>query len=108
MKRALFWCALTLAFGIGSGSAAAGTIRGQVRVPPTGDGASRAPNPYPGRASAMERRAVPARGAVTDAVIYVEAIPPAVDSTLSGPRETPTMEQKDQAFGPRVLAVPVG
>lgn len=97
-----------LALGLVSGSAAAGTIRGQVRVPAVGNDGLSAPNPYPGRASSMGKRPVSVRGSVLDAVIYIEALPPAVDSTLTEASGTPAMEQKDQAFGPRVLAVPVG
>lgn len=101
-------CFLLLALGLASGSAAAGTIRGQVRVPSVGNDGVSAPNPYPGRASSMANRAAAVRGSVADAVVYVEAIAPSVDSTLSDARGTPAMEQKDQCFLPRVLAVPVG
>ena len=106
--RARICCLLLLALGVAFGRAAAGTIRGQVRVPPTGNDGLSAPNPYPGRASSMGKRPVAVRGSVLDAVVYVEAIAPSVDSTLTGAGGTPAMEQKDQAFGPRVLAVPVG
>jgi plastocyanin len=108
MRRARICGVVLLALGLAFGSAAAGTIRGQVRVPPLGNDGLGAPNPYPGRASSMGKRAVSVRGSVLDAVIYVEAIPPSVDSTLTDATGTPAMEQKDQAFGPRVLAVPVG
>jgi len=101
-------CFLLLALGLASGSAVAGTIRGQVRVPSAGNEGSSAPNPYPGRASSIGKRPVAVRGSVVDAVVYVEAIAPSVDSTLSRAGGTPAMEQKDQAFGPRVLAVAVG
>jgi len=108
MPKARFCCFLFLALGIASGSAAAGTIRGQVRVPPSGNGGLGAPNPYPGRASSMSSHVVTVRGSVLDAVVYVESIAPSIDSTISGAGDAPAMEQKDQAFGPRVLAVPVG
>ena len=97
-----------LALGVAFGSATAGTIRGQVRVPPSDNSGLGAPNAYPGRASSLGKRPVAVRGSVLDAVVYVDAIAPSVDSTLAGAAGTPAMEQKDQAFGPRVLAVPVG
>jgi len=108
MKRASFCCFFLLALCLACGSAAAGTIRGQVRVPSGGGDGLSAPNPYPGRASSMGKRPVSVRGSVIDAVVYVEAIAPSVDSTISEAGGAPAMEQKDQAFGPRVLAVPVG
>ena len=101
-------CLLLLALAAASGTATAGTIRGQVRVPPVDGSGLAAPNAYPGRASSLGKRPVAVRGAVLDAVVYVEAIAPSVDSTLAGAGGAPSMEQKDQAFGPRVLAVPVG
>ena len=108
MVNARISCLLLFALGVASGSATAGTIRGQVRVPPTENSGLSAPNPYPGRASSLGKRPVAVRGSVLDAVVYVEAIEPSVDSTLANAGGTPSMEQKDQAFGPRVLAVSVG
>jgi plastocyanin len=108
MKRAQFCGFILLALGLALGSASAGTIRGQLRVPPTGNDGLAAPNPYPGRASSMSKRPVQVRGSVLDAVVYVESIAPSVDSTIASEGGAPAMEQKDQAFGPRVLAVPVG
>ncbi|HEY6222089.1 MAG TPA: hypothetical protein VIX13_06085, partial [Candidatus Eisenbacteria bacterium] len=61
---------LLLALGAASGSAVAGTIRGQVRVPPSDNNGLSAPNPYPGRASSMSKRPVSVRGSVLDAVVY--------------------------------------
>lgn len=108
MKRAWLPAFVSLAVALAFGSAAAGTIRGQVRVPSVSNDGLSAPNPYPGRASSMGKRPVAVRGSVLDAVVYVESITPSVDSTLSAEHGTPAMEQKDQAFGPRVIAVPVG
>jgi plastocyanin len=56
----------------------------------------------------MGNRPAAVHGSVADAVVYVEAIASSVDSTLSNARGTPAMEQKDQCFRPRVLAVSVG
>ncbi|HKW50615.1 MAG TPA: carboxypeptidase regulatory-like domain-containing protein, partial [Candidatus Eisenbacteria bacterium] len=108
MQKAPMCSFLLLALGVASGTAAAGTIRGQVRVPPIDNTGLSAPNPYPGRASSLGKRPVAVRGSVLDAVVYVESIASSVDSTITDARGTPAMEQKDQAFGPRVLAVPVG
>jgi plastocyanin len=43
-----------------------------------------------------------------DAVIYVESLSAQVDSTLPKTAGSPTMEQRDQAFVPRVVAVAPG
>ncbi len=87
--------------------AVAGSIHGVVHVPPESE-SGRKPNPYPGRASSLQQREIAARGSVTDAVIYVESVPARVDSTLPHPGGTPAMEQRDQAFIPRVVAVAQG
>lgn len=112
MKAGLV-CLIALALGAASAlllSAASAfaegrTIHGVVRVPPESSGGGRSPNPYPGRASSIQQRQIAERGSVTDAVVYVEKLPAAVDSSLSASREVPSMEQRDQAFIPRVLAV---
>lgn len=83
------------------------SIHGVVRVPPESE-SGRKPNPYPGRASSLQPREIAARGSVTDAVIYIEALPAWVDSTLPRAAGAPTMEQRDQSFIPRVVAVPQG
>ena len=108
MARIRRCCALLLALGLVSGSAGAGTIRGNVRVPSVSNEASSAPNSYPGQASCMGIHACLSRGSVLHTVVYIEAIAPSVDSTLSTAHVTPAMEQKDQNFVPRVVAVPVG
>jgi len=93
--------------GAGPGVAAAASIHGVVHVPPESE-SGRKPNPYPGRASSLQPREIAARGSVTDAVIYVESVPARVDSTLPKASATPAMEQRDQAFLPRVVAVAQG
>ncbi len=85
-----------------------GAIHGVVRVPPESSGGGRTPNPYPGRASSLQQREIAARGSIADAVVYVEALPAGVDSTLPHARETPAMEQRNQAFLPRVVVVSAG
>ena len=54
---------------------------------------------------------MPARGQVTDAVVYVEQVPAGVDSALAlaasaAPR--PQLAQKNQSFVPRVVPIAVG
>jgi plastocyanin len=86
----------------------AGVIRGTVRVPSLGQGGAPAPDPYAGRASAMPMaRSVP-HGSVTDAVVFVESVSPAVDSALAASAPRPRLAQKDQSFVPRVLPIAVG
>jgi plastocyanin len=104
MKAGLV-CFIALALGAASAVAQGRTIHGVVRVPPESSGGNRSPNPYPGRASSLQQRQLAERGSVTDAVIYVEAVPAPVDSSLPASRALTSMEQLDQAFLPRVLAV---
>lgn len=99
---------MALALSAASAFAQGRTIHGVVRVPPESSEESRTPNPYPGRASSLQQRELAQRGSVTDAVVYVEALPRTVDSTLVAPSRVASMEQRDQAFQPRVLAVVAG
>jgi len=83
----------------------AGELRGRVTVPP-------APavdvhfKPYAGRASSLPAPERPARGLVTDAVIYVES--PMSGASAPTPADHPRLAQRGQAFEPRVVVVPVG
>ena len=85
--------------------AAAGTIHGSVKVPPppAPDATYR---PYAGRASSLPAPARSPRGLVTDAVIYVEAVPAGAAPPSHGP--TPQLAQRDQSFEPRVVVVAAG
>lgn len=86
----------------------AGVIRGTVKLPATAN-AARARQAYPGRAGSMLRDSGPDRGRVSDAIVAVERIPAAVESSLAAlPRSVPRLAQKNQTFAPRVLAVAVG
>lgn len=98
---------IALLWSVSPAIAVAGSIHGVVHVPPESE-SGRKPNPYPGRASSLQQREIAARGSVTDAVIYIESVPARVDSTLPHPAGTPAMEQRDQAFVPRVVAVAQG
>jgi len=100
---------LLLATMLGNpGPARAGVIRGEVRVPPVPSAPQRERNHYAGRASALARPHVHPRGAVRDAVVYVDSLPAEVDVRLPAPAGEPLLVQKEQAFQPRVIAVPAG
>lgn len=86
--------------------AAAGEIRGTLRLPDTGMDVTTSPNPYPGTARAMAMPHHTQRGLASDAVIWVEEIPAGADPPARSP--APRLAQKDQAFAPRVLPVAVG
>jgi plastocyanin len=88
-------------------TAGAGVIRGTLYVPAAQAVAAK-PNPYPGRASSLPGSHSGLRGAVTDAVLYVEAVPAEAESALVHDAQPVRLAQKNQAFVPRVLAVAVG
>lgn len=90
------------------GVAAAGVVRGTLKVPPPHTDPP-AMNAYPGQAHSMPMCPPLTRGLVTDAVIYVETVPARVDSTLAALASgTPKLAQKDQTFVPRVVAIAAG
>lgn len=64
-------------------------------------------NAYPGQAGSMASHRMAPRGAVSDAVLWMDRIPAAVDSAIAA-RPHPKLAQKDQCFVPRVVSVPVG
>jgi plastocyanin len=80
-----------------------GTVRlpGAVRDDPTF-------HAYAGQASSMAEHMRAERGALTDAVLYVESVPASVDSGLPSSALHPRLAQKDQSFQPRVVVIPVG
>jgi len=84
---------------------AAGSIRGSVRVPPAPPPETRF-RPYAGRASSLPSPARTPRGLVTDAVLYLEALP--AGATPPAHASTPRLAQRDQAFEPRVVVVAAG
>lgn len=92
---------------VAPGASAAGVIRGVVHLPAAPGTAVRY-QPYAGRASSLADAARTVRGRVTDAVISVEWLPPAADSAIAAPASRPRLSQSQQAFVPRVLAVPAG
>ena len=106
---ALFALVLALSLALAL-PAHAGTIRGVVEFP---DGAARnahgaKPNPYPGQANSLPGAgAAKDDGGVAETIVYVEKLPPGT-FVPPPPTERPELEQRNQAFGPRVLAVQVG
>lgn len=90
-------------------SAAAGVIRGVVRIPTAAKATIVTASAYPGRAGSMAQAPPTVRGEPDDAVVFIERLPVAAESTLSRSSTLiPQMAQKNQAFVPRVLAVPAG
>lgn len=86
----------------------AAVLRGTLAVPPPPP-AHHHMNAYPGRANSMASHSMPVRGAVHDAVLWIESIPAATDSALAHtPRPRPKLAQVEQRFMPRVVSVAVG
>lgn len=109
MFRRAYPAALLLALLAPALPAAAGTIRGELRVPVPGGTQARTMNAYPGRANSLPGSHGPMRGLVTDAVLYVVKIPARAESSLArAARLQPQLAQKDEAFVPRVTPVAVG
>jgi plastocyanin len=93
----------------GSGHAAAGVIRGTLRVGSHVGAPEASMNAYPGSAGSMPGMHHSARGLASDAIVYVDHVPAAAESTLARAKEPmPRLAQKDQAFVPRVLGIAVG
>ena len=87
----------------------AGAIRGTLHVPAAHGQAKEGANAYPGHANSLPGMHMVEHGLVTDAVIYIERIPTAVESTLAAKAPPPPkLAQKDQMFSPRVVAIAVG
>jgi plastocyanin len=88
--------------------AGAAVLRGTLSVP-AAPPAAHAMNAYPGHAGAMASHRMAPRGAVNDAVLWIERIPAAAESALAlAPLPRPKLAQKDQCFMPRVVSVAVG
>lgn len=100
--------ALIVLAALAAAPATAGVIRGVIRVPASAPPAP-ATNAYPGRANALPGGAAPARGLVTDAVVYLARIPAATESALvRTPRPRAQLAQQREAFVPRVVVVTRG
>jgi len=88
--------------------ARAAVLRGTLTVPPA-PATEHHMNAYPGRANAMTSHPMAARGAVNDAVLWIERIPAATDSALAQVSSArPKLAQLEQRFTPRVVSVAAG
>ncbi len=89
--------------------ASAGVIRGVVRIPASARTTAVTANAYPGQAASLPQAPPTLTGLPADAVVSIDRVPAAVESTLVRDSGTvPQMAQKEQAFVPRVLAVAAG
>lgn len=89
--------------------ARAAVLRGTLTVPAAAPHAHTL-NAYPGHADAMASHKMSPRGAVVDAVLWLERIPAAAESALAAQPAParPKLAQKDQCFIPRVVSVSAG
>ena len=86
---------------------AAWAVRGRVVVPAVDARAGATPSRYLGQAASLPVTDAAERGVVSDAVVYVESLPSVfVVPNPVGPQ--PLLEQKGQAFQPRVLVIQSG
>src|SRR5260221_1657353 len=85
--------------------ATAGSIHGSVKVPPAPAQAASF-SPSAGRDSSLAAPARGSRGLVTDAVLFIESLPPGV--RIPPHALSPQLAQREQAFEPRVVVVPAG
>jgi len=98
---------LVLGLALVAESAGAGVIRGRVAISGGVRIDTAVPNAYPGRASAMPGNHTVMKNSPTDAVLWVERMPPGADSSVAA-KPTPKLAQHDQTFVPRVQIVVVG
>jgi plastocyanin len=104
--RTLGW--LALATLCPATSAEAGVIRGVLRPPAIAATASMPMPVYPGTLHALPAPDPVVNGRAADAVISVERIPAAIETTLALETRHPQLAQKNQEFVPRVLPVVAG
>src|SRR6266516_4088949 len=79
--------------------AAAGVIRGTLRVPPRAATPAAALNAYPGRAGSMPGMHASPRGLASDAVVYVDHVAADAESAPAAtPAAMPSLAQKDRCF----------
>lgn len=101
-------CCALFAVAAFSSSAHAGAVHGTLRVPPGAQTVSPMMQPYAGQAASLPDPTPIVHGLVTDAVIWIEGIPAAAESSMATPKVRPQMAQKGQNFVPRVVAVTAG
>ena len=87
---------------------AAGTIRGQVELPALASRAAPRANAYPGRVNSLPRAGAPGTGGPGETVIVLQKLPAGMAVPPPPARLRPMLEQKQQAFAPRVLAIQAG
>src|SRR5262245_13460123 len=103
-----FACALALLAGSDS-TAGAGTIRGQVELSAAAPGAAAArANAYPGRANSLPGVRNAEAGGPDETVVVVDKLPAGLRVPPAPANVRASLEQKGQAFSPRVLAVQAG
>lgn len=93
---------------LAASGAAAGTIRGQVELPALAGSTAPRANAYPGRANSLPRAGDPGSGGPGETVIVLQKLPAGMAVPPPPARPRPMLEQKQQAFAPRVLAVQAG
>jgi plastocyanin len=108
MMQILRPVALALLVGAAATDSHAAELRGTLAVPAAPPAAHHM-NAYPGSASSMAGHRMAPRGAVNDAVLWIERVPAAAESALARvPAVHPQLAQKDQCFVPRVVVVAAG
>jgi plastocyanin len=102
------WCALALAIPCLAAPAVAGVVRGVLRPPAIVPAAPAARSAYSGSLHALPGSHAHPAGRVADAVISIEGLPAAAESTLTPEPVPPQLAQQNQSFVPHVLPVAVG
>ena len=103
-----FWLLAFAVCALIAAQSRAAVLRGTLTVP-AAPPVEHHMNPYPGRAHSMPSHRMVARGAVHDAVLWIERIPAAADSALAhASRSRPKLAQLEQRFVPRVVPVAIG
>jgi plastocyanin len=104
---AIALAAAAAAGGAGPGTAVAGTVRGQVELSAASAPAGPRSNPYPGRANSLPGARPANVGGPGETVLLLKTLPKGL--AVPPPANVkPELEQKQQAFAPRVLAIQVG
>lgn len=109
MKAFSFAAAVFAMATVPLATASAGVIRGTLKIPGARTQTTEVANAYPGRAASLPGPHGVLQGSVTDAVLYIDAIPAPVNASLPvTTAQAPKLAQKDQMFVPRVVVVAVG
>ena len=100
-------CAAWLGLLLAPHAVAAGTVRGEVELSAAAAPAART-NPYPGRANSLPKVNAEGVGGPQETVLFLRALPASVQVPAPTASARPALEQKGQAFSPRVLAIQAG